>query len=357
MRACSSVCQFIYSQPLACNLTSGHVSLWFPADAGDASGSSAGGAGTPLPDEPTSPSATGPVSPVRSAGSSLGLSSFFGGAQKQALASINKQGAAAAGSITAALSRQGSVPPAGLAAAAAGAAVGDSFLQALAQVNQEAHDTPPGHALGEAVAVVVDAEVTSYLMMGAVSPGLKRHSVTLFEGGRISGDELIEELIAELWVTYTMGQQLEGELAQLTTLLAGLAVVLECAKKPLTEGGEQKQLELLRKESLAGKGRGGGGYLSNGSEVVAWRWQHIYLRAITLPLVSTVDAMWCLIIFATVFSLLSSTMSVVYAHVHTPSHGMCARRLEQGTCCYCLCIAWVQAVAFKLHHATCQPWF
>ncbi len=36
---------------------------------------------------------------------------------------------------------------------------------------------------GQATALVVDAEVTSYLMMGALSPGLKRHSVTLFEGG------------------------------------------------------------------------------------------------------------------------------------------------------------------------------
>ena len=35
---------------------------------------------------------------------------------------------------------------------------------------------------GQAVALVVDAEVTSILMMGALSPGLKRHSVTLFEG-------------------------------------------------------------------------------------------------------------------------------------------------------------------------------
>ena len=39
-----------------------------------------------------------------------------------------------------------------------------------------------GGAGGQAVALVVDAEVTSYLMMGALSPGLKRHSVTLFEG-------------------------------------------------------------------------------------------------------------------------------------------------------------------------------
>ena len=32
--------------------------------------------------------------------------------------------------------------------------------------------------------MTVAAQVTSYLMMGALSPGLKRHSVTLFEGAR-----------------------------------------------------------------------------------------------------------------------------------------------------------------------------
>lgn len=35
---------------------------------------------------------------------------------------------------------------------------------------------------GQGFALVVDTEVTSYLMMGALSPGLKRHSVSLFEG-------------------------------------------------------------------------------------------------------------------------------------------------------------------------------
>ena len=40
----------------------------------------------------------------------------------------------------------------------------------------------------QGVALVVDAEVTSYLMMGALSPALKRHSVTLFEGAcRLQG--------------------------------------------------------------------------------------------------------------------------------------------------------------------------
>lgn len=47
-----------------------------------------------------------------------------------------------------------------------------------------------GPSEGHAVAVVVDAEATSYLMMGALSPGLKRHSVTLFEGGRVAGEEV-----------------------------------------------------------------------------------------------------------------------------------------------------------------------
>jgi hypothetical protein len=34
-----------------------------------------------------------------------------------------------------------------------------------------------------AVAIILDAEATSFLMMGSMSPGLKKHSVTLFEGG------------------------------------------------------------------------------------------------------------------------------------------------------------------------------
>ena len=36
--------------------------------------------------------------------------------------------------------------------------------------------------------------------------GLKRHSVTLFEGGRVSGEVVMKELISELWVSYKAGQ-------------------------------------------------------------------------------------------------------------------------------------------------------
>lgn len=48
---------------------------------------------------------------------------------------------------------------------------------------EESHlSSEPSLASGQSIALVVDKEVTSYLMMGALSPGLKRHAVTLFEG-------------------------------------------------------------------------------------------------------------------------------------------------------------------------------
>ena len=37
----------------------------------------------------------------------------------------------------------------------------------------------------KAVAILLDAEATSFLMMGSLSPGMKKHSVTLFEGGAL----------------------------------------------------------------------------------------------------------------------------------------------------------------------------
>ena len=46
------------------------------------------------------------------------------------------------------------------------------------------------------MAVVVDAEVTGLLMMGALSPGLKRHSVSLFEGAPLQGPVLLLDDVA-----------------------------------------------------------------------------------------------------------------------------------------------------------------
>ncbi|KAG2449449.1 hypothetical protein HYH02_005596 [Chlamydomonas schloesseri] len=102
---------------------------------------------------------------------------------------------------------------------------------------------------GGGVAVVVDAEATGYLMMGALSPGLKRHSVTLFEGGRVAGEEVVKEMIAELWASYAAGQAFEGDLLRLTHYCAALATLLEAVR---ASAGPGLPLELLRKESLAG---------------------------------------------------------------------------------------------------------
>ncbi|GAX73682.1 hypothetical protein CEUSTIGMA_g1133.t1 [Chlamydomonas eustigma] len=101
---------------------------------------------------------------------------------------------------------------------------------------------------GRAVALLLDAEATSYLMMGALSPGLKRHSVTLFEGGRVGGDAVMSELIDELWQSYEAGQGFEGDMLKLTLFVGALATSLEALK----EGSGGRPLELLRKESLAG---------------------------------------------------------------------------------------------------------
>ncbi|GLC36568.1 hypothetical protein PLESTM_000461100 [Pleodorina starrii] len=102
---------------------------------------------------------------------------------------------------------------------------------------------------GGGVAVVVDAEATGYLMMGALSPGLKRHSVTLFEGGRVAGEEVMQELVSELWSSYAAGQGFEGEMLRLIHYAAALATLLEAVR---TSAGPGVPLELLRKESLAG---------------------------------------------------------------------------------------------------------
>lgn len=79
--------------------------------------------------------------------------------------------------------------------------------------------------------------------------GLKRHSVTLFEGGRVSGDDVMSELITELWVSYQAGQGFEGDMLKLTNYAAALATCLETVR----DAGGSRGLELLRKESLAGK--------------------------------------------------------------------------------------------------------
>lgn len=80
------------------------------------------------------------------------------------------------------------------------------------------------------VAFVVDANITSYLMMGSVSPGLKSHAVTLYEAGKL-GHASIEDLCRDL--STLEGTKFEGELQEFANHALSLRMILEC----LTSGG------------------------------------------------------------------------------------------------------------------------
>ncbi|OUZ99593.1 FAM91 [Macleaya cordata] len=75
------------------------------------------------------------------------------------------------------------------------------------------------------VAFVVDANITSYLMMGSVSPGLKSHAVTLYEAGKL-GHASIADLCKDL--TTLEGTKFEGELQEFANHAYSLRCVLEC---------------------------------------------------------------------------------------------------------------------------------
>lgn len=75
------------------------------------------------------------------------------------------------------------------------------------------------------VAFVVDANITSYLMMGSVSPGLKSHAVTLYEAGKL-GHASIADLCKDL--SSLEGTKFEGELQEFANHAFSLRCVLEC---------------------------------------------------------------------------------------------------------------------------------
>jgi hypothetical protein len=94
------------------------------------------------------------------------------------------------------------------------------------------------------VAFVVDSEITGFLMMGALTPDVKRHSVTLFEGGRVYGMEVIQELVQALDDSVEIAKDFEGEMAALACTAASVAMVLKSVL------AHDKPVELLRKESM-----------------------------------------------------------------------------------------------------------
>ncbi|PON49757.1 FAM [Parasponia andersonii] len=98
---------------------------------------------------------------------------------------------------------------------------GDGALQADAS---GAENYGPGSMYAR-VAFIVDANITSYLMMGSVSPGLKSHAVTLYEAGKL-GHASIADLCKDL--STLEGAKFEGELQEFANHASSLRCILEC---------------------------------------------------------------------------------------------------------------------------------
>ncbi|KAL2316986.1 hypothetical protein Fmac_030862 [Flemingia macrophylla] len=97
------------------------------------------------------------------------------------------------------------------------------------------------------VAFIVDANITSYLMMGSVSPGLKSHAVTLYEAGKL-GHASISDLCKDL--STLEGATYEGELQDFANHLFSLRCVLECLQSGgvatnKKEGGGSDKLNMV----------------------------------------------------------------------------------------------------------------
>ncbi|XP_044405301.1 protein FAM91A1 isoform X2 [Triticum aestivum] len=75
------------------------------------------------------------------------------------------------------------------------------------------------------VGFIVDANVTSYLMMGSLSPGLKSHAVTLYEAGKL-GYSCIADLCNDL--ASLEGKKFEGVLQEFANHAFSLRCFLEC---------------------------------------------------------------------------------------------------------------------------------